>query len=86
LAEFGGGGLSGALIFPLVLYKIQDLRFEGIKMPIKASGGISSPKKVRIVKRAGADAIEIGTVLMLRPLRVWWILRRAEKIFNLEIK
>ncbi|MEI7451959.1 MAG: hypothetical protein WCK37_02000 [Candidatus Falkowbacteria bacterium] len=86
LAEFGGGGLSGSDIFPLVLYKIQNLRFEGIKMPIKASGGISSPKKVRMIKKAGADFFEIGYVLMIRPLRVWWILRQAEKIKNLEIK
>jgi len=64
----------------------MDLRLEGVRMPIKASGGITSVKRVRLMKTAGADAIEIATVLIVRPWRVKAILKCAEKIFNLEIK
>lgn len=81
LKKFGGGGLSGQLILPSVLGRIKELRKEGIKMFIKGSGGIMSVADVDAMKEAGANAIEIGTVLMLRPWRVPAIVKRAEHIF-----
>ncbi len=81
LKHLGGGGLSGRAIFPLVLDKIKSLRSTGIKMPIKGSGGIFSATDVDKMKTAGANAIEIGTVLILRPWRVKAIVNRANKIF-----
>ncbi|MDD3711000.1 MAG: hypothetical protein PHP37_00110 [Patescibacteria group bacterium] len=81
LQHLGGGGLSGKVILPLVLNKIKDLRSAGITMPIKGSGGIFSANDVDKMKMAGANAIEIGTVLILRPWRVKAIIDRANEIF-----
>ncbi len=81
LAHLGGGGLSGDLIFPIVFAKIHRLRKAGILMPIKASGGIINVSRVEAMKIVGAQAIEIATVLMLRPWRVKAIIERAQKIF-----
>ena len=81
LARFGGGGLSGRPLFDGVCKKIFSLRKDGIKIPIKASGGIFSVQDVRTVKVYGADAIEFATVISLRPWRVESIVKEAERIF-----
>jgi len=81
LKEFGGGGLSGKLIRPLVSGKILTLRITGITMPIKGSGGILSPIDVDCMSASGASAIEIGSALILRPWRVPAIIKRANEIF-----
>jgi len=76
LKDIGGGGLSGAPILPCVLKRISELRRDGIKMLIKGSGGIMTASDVDKMKSAGANAIEIGTVLMLRPWRALAIIKR----------
>lgn len=81
LEKYGGGGLSGKPILPIVLKKITDLRRLGITMPIKGSGGILSPGDVDLMKKAGASAVEIGSALILRPWRVPAIIERAKQIF-----
>lgn len=81
LKDIGGGGLSGAPILPCVLKRIDELRRAGITMFIKGSGGIITESDVDRMKSAGANAIEIGTVLMLRPWRAASIIKRAKTIF-----
>jgi dihydroorotate dehydrogenase len=81
LAKLGGGGLSGKPLFDAVCNKIMSLRKDGIKIPIKASGGIFSAQDVRVVKAYGANAIEFATVMSLRPWRVEAIVKEAERIF-----
>jgi dihydroorotate dehydrogenase len=82
LKDIGGGGLSGAPILPCVLKRISELRRDGIKMLIKGSGGIMTASDVDKMKSAGANAIEIGTVLMLRPWRALAIIKRSKQIFS----
>jgi len=48
-------------------------------LPIKACGGILSVKDVKKVYAAGADAIEIGTVKVVRPWRIKSIIIEAKK-------
>lgn len=81
LKNLGGGGLSGKIILPLVLRRISELRSAGIRLPIKGSGGILHVRDVEAMKAAGANAIEIGSVLLLRPWRVKSIIEKAEEIF-----
>jgi dihydroorotate dehydrogenase len=81
IKKYGGGGLSGKVILPVVLRKIKEMRYAGIKMPIKGGGGIMCPNDVDKMKAVGADAIEFATVAMLRPWRVKKIIKRAEEIF-----
>lgn len=82
LKKYGGGGLSGEAILPLVLEKIKKMRLSGIKMPIKGGGGIMHVEDVYKMREAGANAIEFATVSMLRPWRVKKIIKVAENIFN----
>jgi len=81
LKNLGGGGLSGKSILPLVLRRISELRAAGINLPIKGSGGILHIRDVDAMKAAGANAVEIGSVLILRPWRVAGIVARAAQIF-----
>lgn len=77
LAKYGGGGLSGPHLFPLVVDWIHRIRRLGLNKPIIACGGINSPRKARIMLDAGAQAIQIGSVSFTRPLRVRHIIRCA---------
>jgi dihydroorotate dehydrogenase len=63
----GGGGLSGAPIFPLTLDWLVKARRAGLKKPIYACGGILSPRNVRMVADAGASGFEAGSVSILCP-------------------
>lgn len=81
LAEFGGGGLSGKYLLPIVAEWIRTARDKGVFMPIIAGGGILKPEDVLVMKQAGANAISIGSVLMLRPWNVEPIIEEAKKVF-----
>lgn len=69
LLRFGGGGLSGTPLLPFVIDWISKAR-SYINVPLKACGGIMHAKDVNKLICAGANAIEIGTVKLLRPWRV----------------
>jgi dihydroorotate dehydrogenase (NAD+) catalytic subunit len=70
LARFGGGGLSGKPLLPLVLPWIRMLRMTGFEKPIIGGGGILSKADADQMVNAGADAVELGSVSMLRPWRL----------------
>jgi len=82
LQEFGGGGFSGKHLLTLVRDWISEARNCGIETPIIGGGGIFCKKDVATIKYAGADAIFIGTVAMLRPWRVQGIINYANKIYQ----
>ena len=77
LKKYGGGGLSGPYLFPLVLAWIREARALGLKKPIVGCGGINSPRSVCAMFNAGASAIQIGSVSITRPWRVNHIIRCA---------
>ena len=81
LAEFGGGGLSGRQLFPLVVSWLYSARRIGIKKPINAGGGILCPRDLSYLHSAGASSVFIGSVATLRPWRVPKIIKRAYLIF-----
>ena len=70
IAHIGGGGLSGKPLLPLVSEWVYQARKAGITKPISAGGGILSQKDVRVIMRAGADSIFLGSIAILRPWRV----------------
>lgn len=82
LAYYGGGGLSGAPLLPLVAEWVRDARTEGIVKPINAGGGILHPRDVVTLAEAGASSIFIGSVARLRPLRVQSIIKEAHTVFG----
>lgn len=91
LKKFGGGGLSGAPIFWLVAEWIQRARQHGLYKPIIGCGGIICPKYGSIMFNSGANAIQLGSVGIVRPWRVKRIIqhvndyaREMKKMKNVE--
>lgn len=82
LAQFGGGGLSGWPLLPLVEDWIKEARKTGIKKPINAGGGILCADDVNTLYNAGASSVFIGSVATLRPWRVKGIIKRAHQLFK----
>ncbi len=78
----GGGGLSGKPLLPLVVTWIAHLREFGVKTPIIGGGGILSVGDARKVLAAGADAVSLGCVSMLRPWRVASIIHAVNNTNN----
>lgn len=81
LERFGGGGLSGAPLLPVVAEWVAEARREGIAAPINAGGGILRPADVEVLQRAGASSVFIGTIAMLRGWRLARTIRQAHRVF-----
>lgn len=71
------GGLSGPACLPLTIAKVKELRSLDKTIPIVAGNGIQSPTDVQAVAEAGANAIAIGVVGMVRPWRMQAIIDEA---------
>lgn len=81
LEKMGGGGLSGSVIKPFVLHFIRELKKAGFKKHINGGGGIMEASDVDLYKKAGANSIFFGSVIMVRPYKVKAIIDRANEIF-----
>jgi len=75
LAHLGGGGISGAPLFYLVHGWVTEAVSSGFPVPIVAGGGILSSRHATLLLTAGASAVELGSVAILRPWRVRGIIR-----------
>lgn len=82
LAKYGGGGLSGKPLLPLVVDWVKRAREAGITKPINAGGGILSEEDVNVLYNAGASSVFIGSVAILRPWRVKKIIDYANALFE----
>jgi len=82
LDHYDGGALSGWPLLPIVRDYIKELRKESIDIPIIAGGGILGKKDVKILKDAGADAIAIASIAILRPWRIKGIINYANQLFG----
>lgn len=81
LHQFGGGGLSGKPLLPLVEDWVWRARLAGFIKHINAGGGILCPDDVDRLKKAWADSVSIGSVAALRPWRLRAIIKRAHEVF-----
>ncbi len=79
LAHLGGGGLSGEPLLDIVREWIRIARDSGYGRPIVGGGGILKPWDVGYLFRAGADAVELGSIGILRPWRVKKTIRAARR-------
>jgi len=75
LAHLGGGGLSGKPLLPLVRDWLRTARAMGLRKPAVGGGGILSVEDAGSVLDAGATAVELGAVSVLRPWRVRGIIQ-----------
>ncbi len=77
LAHIGGGGLSGRPLLPLVASWVRSARELGLRKAIVGGGGILSVSDAAQMIVSDVDAIELGSVSILRPWRVASIIRYA---------
>lgn len=84
LQRFGGGGLSGKPLLPLIAGWIRAVRKAGITIPLNAGGGILAPHDVDTLVNAGLrrgiDSVFIGSISMLRPWNIRRVIRRAHAL------
>lgn len=80
LDHFGGGGLSGKPLLPLVEQWIYEARLAGFTKHINAGGGILCADDVDRLKKA--NSISVGSVAALRPWRLHKIRERAYEVFT----
>lgn len=81
LAKYGGGGLSGAPLLPLVASWVVEARGLGLCKPINAGGGILCAADVDRLYLAGARGISIGSMAILSPWNMRGVIRRAHELF-----
>jgi len=81
LKEFGGGGLSGAPLLPIVAAWVREARAAGFRKPINAGGGILGIKDVEVLLNAGATSVFVGSIAMLRGWRLHRTIRHANQVF-----
>ena len=60
------GGLSGPAIFPLALRMVWQV-YEAVDIPILGVGGVSSARDVLEMMLAGATAVQVGAMNLVRP-------------------
>ena len=82
LVEYGGGGLSGAPLLPLLIEWLEKARHARFPKPINAGGGILSSANVRSLKEVGAAGISVGSVAFLRPWRMRSIIAQAHRLWR----
>ncbi len=80
LERFGGGGISGKYLLPLVTQWLYQFRKFSEGKPVIAGGGILRPRDVDVLVEAGAAAISPGSVTMLRPWNMKGIIARAQEL------
>jgi dihydroorotate dehydrogenase (NAD+) catalytic subunit len=60
------GGLSGPAVFPLALRMVWEV-YEAVGIPILGVGGVSSARDVLEMMLAGATAVQVGAMNLVRP-------------------
>lgn len=76
------GGISGPLCLQYTVAAVRAARKIGVKLPIIAGNGVQSIGAVKALIEAGASAIEIATVAILRPWKVKRIVKCANALFQ----
>jgi len=82
LEQFGGGGLSGAPILPIVVDWIKKAFAGGLRKPLNAGGGITKPSDVDLLVSAGARSIFVGSIAILRGWRLKKTINHANALLS----
>lgn len=86
-AEYGGGGLSGKPLLPLVADWLERAFDAGLEKPVNAGGGILEADDVdflvdRGMLRRRVDSVFIGSIAILNPLGIRSTIRRAHELLG----
>lgn len=76
------GGLSGPYCLKFTLEKLDEAKAKGVNRPIIAGNGIQNPDDVDLLRLAGASAVAIGSVALVRPWRTRAIIARAHDLWS----
>lgn len=76
------GGISGPACLKYTIETVRRAREIGVTLPIIAGNGVQSPIGVWRLWRAGADAIAIGTIALLRPFMMIPVILTANYLFG----
>jgi dihydroorotate dehydrogenase len=68
------GGLSGAPLFLPVVRWLEEVRRLGATKPINAGGGVLGPRQAWKLLELGAESISLGSIVMLRPWNIPFIM------------
>ncbi len=85
LARFGGGGLSGPPLFPLLIDWLGLMMREQPTKPLIVGGGVFSKEDVRTIYRLARSivrGVKLGTVGLYRPWRVQGMIREINRLFG----
>ncbi len=82
LAKYGGGGLSGPMITPMVCEWIKAARGLDFTKPIWAGNGLYSCRLIKQAADAGASGIHLGCAGILRPHRIKRLINFAHETFS----
>jgi dihydroorotate dehydrogenase len=74
------GGLSSPQCLPLTIDKVRELRDCGVHLPIVAGNGIRTTKDINDLKNAGANAVFIGSLAIVRPWQMQTVIKYANNI------
>jgi dihydroorotate dehydrogenase (NAD+) catalytic subunit len=66
----GIGGLSGPAVKPIALRAVYEL-YRGLRIPVIGCGGVTSWRDAVEFFLAGASAVQIGTAILYRDLKVF---------------
>jgi dihydroorotate dehydrogenase len=81
LRRYGGGGISGAALFPHVLAWMRR-HAHALGKPVIAGGGVLKAVDARRLIEAGAAGVFVGTAAIVRFWRVRGITEAAEAAFR----
>lgn len=70
ILDFRFGGMSGPAIRPVIVRSVYDL-YKAVKIPIIATGGITTGEDAIEAFMAGASAVEIGTGIYYRGISIF---------------
>lgn len=70
ILAFKVGGMSGPAIKPIMIRSIYDI-YSSVKIPVIATGGITTGQDVIEAFMAGATAVEIGTGIYYRGIKIF---------------
>lgn len=73
----GGGGLSGAGIFPVALRAVYECHAALPEIPLVGVGGVYRGEDAIAMVMAGASAVEVGTATFATPRAPWVVARGA---------
>lgn len=81
LAKYGGGAMSGKYLLPLLVEWIYKTKGQ-VDVTLIAGGGILHKRDVKLLKKAGADAIALASTAIIRPHRVQGIIDYANALYG----